>query len=125
LRLGKANAKPQAALSPRNSPMNRNDLWTRRSVLRLAGAGAVGVLAAPHIAAKDEAAKGNVKQSICRWCYGKIPLEKLAEEAKKIGYQSIELLLPDEYLKIKPFGLTCAMIGGADIANGLNRKKNH
>ncbi len=107
--------------------MSHNDLWTRRSVLRLAGAGAAAVLAAPHIAAKDEgpAVKGNVKQSICRWCYSKIPLEKLAEEAKKIGYQSIELLLPDEYLKIKPFGLTCAMIGGADIANGLNRKENH
>jgi hydroxypyruvate isomerase len=78
-------------------------------------------------AAADETPKikGNIKQSVCRWCYGRIPLEKLATAAKKMGYQSIELLLPDEYLKIKPLGMTCAMIGGADIVNGLNRKENH
>ncbi|NBO92797.1 MAG: hydroxypyruvate isomerase [Planctomycetia bacterium] len=69
--------------------------------------------------------KGNIKQSICRWCYGRIKLPELAQEAKKIGYQSIELLSPNEVLEVKKFGLTCAILGGADIANGLNRKENH
>jgi len=105
--------------------MQRNESCSRRTVLKALGVGAAGVLAAS--ARSDEApkVKGNIKQSVCRWCYGRIPLEKLARAAKAMGYQSIELLLPQEYLKIKPLGMTCAMIGGADIANGLNRKENH
>src|SRR5580692_9477974 len=96
--------------------MSNAKLPNRRSVLRTLGVGTVAALAAPRLSA-DEPAKvnGNIKQSVCRWCYGKIPLEKLAADAKKMGYQSIELLLPDEYLKIKPLGMTCAVIGGADI----------
>jgi hydroxypyruvate isomerase len=106
--------------------MPQKAIWDRRSVLRAAGLGAAGALAVASLRA-DEPAKvnGNINQSICRWCYGRIKLEDLAQSAVKIGYKSIELLLPNEYLKIKPFGLTCAMIGGADIANGLNRKENH
>jgi hydroxypyruvate isomerase len=69
--------------------------------------------------------KGNILQSVCRWCYGKVPLAKLAEEAKRIGYRSIELLTPKEALEVRKAGLTCALLGGADIANGLNRKENH
>ena len=108
--------------------MQRSESLSRRSVLKALGAGAVtasAVTAAAHAAADEKKIKGNIKQSVCRWCYGSIPLEKLAAAAKKMGYKSIELLLPDEYLKIKPLGMTCAMIGGADIANGLNRKENH
>ncbi len=69
--------------------------------------------------------KGNILQSVCRWCYGKIPLAKLADEASRMGYRSIELLGPKEALEVKKAGLTCAVLGGADIANGLNRKENH
>lgn len=98
----------------------------RRSVLRTLGVGTVAALAAPHVTADEPArVNGHIKQSVCRWCYNKIPLEKLASSAKTMGYQSIELLSPTEYLQIKPLGMTCAVIGGADIANGLNRKENH
>jgi hydroxypyruvate isomerase len=110
--------------------MLKRDLWDRRGLLMAVGAGVVGTLAAARPAPgaptdEPHQVKGNIKQSICRWCYGKIPLKMLATEAQKMGYKSIELLLPEEYLEIKPLGLTCAMIGGADIANGLNRKANH
>src|SRR5262249_23563313 len=70
--------------------------------------------------------KGHIKQSICRWCYGRISLEKLAEEGKKIGYQSVELLSPEEIKKVKEFGLTCAVMRcKSGIVSGLNRKENH
>jgi hydroxypyruvate isomerase len=109
--------------------MSERELWSRRGALRAAGAGVLGALAAPALRAEPDAEayqpKGNIKQSVCRWCYGKIPLKELAAAAAKMGYKSIELLLPQEYLEIKPLGLTCAMIGGADIANGLNRPENH
>jgi len=106
--------------------MQREPLLNRRALLGAAGAGALGVLAAPHVSGADTpATKGRIKQSVCRWCYGGIPLEKLAEEAKKIGYQSIELLTIDEYKVVKPHGLTCAMLGRVSIENGLNRKEFH
>jgi hydroxypyruvate isomerase len=50
----------------------------------------------------------------------------LAEEAKRIGYRSIELVTPEEFPKLKPFGLTCAMLSGAcQIDDCLNRTENH
>jgi hydroxypyruvate isomerase len=113
--------------------MMREQRVSRRAVLQMAGwaaTGAVGALAVSHLqtatGADDQVKiKGNIKQSICRWCYSKIPLKKLAAAAKKMGYQSIELLGPDEYKEIKPLGLTCAMIRCASIPDGLNRKENH
>jgi hydroxypyruvate isomerase len=99
-------------------------LPSRRSAL-LAGAAGVGALAAARGADEAPKAKGNIKQSVCRWCYGKIPLEKLAAEAKKIGYQSVELLGPKDVPVVKQFGLTCAMMSCRSIADGLNRKANH
>jgi hydroxypyruvate isomerase len=99
----------------------------RRSALGALGATVAGSLAVTSATAADDASKpkGNLKQSICRWCYGRMPLEQLCAIAKKLGYQSIELLLPPEILKVKEAGLTCAVVGGADIAKGLNRKENH
>jgi hydroxypyruvate isomerase len=102
----------------------------RRSFLQLTGTGAVGALAlsgsrADVLAGETVKSKGHIKQSVCRWCYGKIPLKDLAAAVKKMGYQSVELLFPDEYKEIKPLGLTCAMIRCASIADGLNRKENH
>ena len=102
------------------------DLPDRRSTLRNLGAGVVGATLASSLALGDTPkAKGNIRQSLCRWCYSGIKLEKLCEVAKKIGYQSIELLSPDEAKKVKAAGLTCALMGGADIAKGLNRKEYH
>jgi hydroxypyruvate isomerase len=111
--------------------MSRDQLWDRRSVLKAAGAGVAGALAARPLRAASAAPKpakpvrGNIKQSVCRWCYGDIPLKKLAAEAKKMGFVSIELLRPEEYKEIKPLGMTCAMISCSSIADGLNRKENH
>ncbi len=107
--------------------MNR-DHMSRRDVLKATGAGMAGVMAVPELHAADAPTtpKGNIKQSVCAWCYSRIPLDKLAEEAKKIGYQSVELLGFNEIKKVKQIGLTCAVMKTAvSIADGLNRKENH
>jgi hydroxypyruvate isomerase len=105
--------------------MSRN-LWNRRSVIQTLGGAAAFSLSQPLFATDDPVKiKGNIKQSVCRWCYGKVPLEKLAAEAAKIGYKSVELLGPDEYKVVKQAGLTCAVLRCASIADGLNRKENH
>ncbi len=82
---------------------------------------AIGVFATPT----ENKPKGNIKQSICRWCYSRFDLPKLCAVAKKIGYSSIELLSPAEYKTVKEAGLSCAMIRCASIENGLNRTANH
>src|SRR5438046_294542 len=107
--------------------MQRNPQWNRRSALQALGAGALGTFTTSCLQADTPApkAKGNIKQSICRWCYGGIKVDRLAEEAVKLGFKSVELLTIDEYKVIKPYGLTCAMLGRVSIADGLNRTKNH
>jgi hydroxypyruvate isomerase len=110
--------------------MKRTPQPTRRSALQALGAGVAGALAVTHLPAVHSAEpakpKGRLKQSICRWCYGGIKLEELAVKGKAIGYQSIELITPEEYKVIKPLGLTCAVLRCATgIVDGLNRKENH
>src|SRR5437588_7098755 len=107
--------------------MNDRTACTRRSALKL-GAGTLATASLSPLMQADEPAKGkgHIKQSVCRWCYSGVPLEKLAEAAKRIGYQSIELISPDEYKVVKKFGLTCAVMRCASgIKNGLNRTENH
>ena len=101
-------------------------LWNRRYVLQAVGAGVLGTVTGAALRAEEKPdIKGRIKQSVCKWCYGKLPLEKLAEEVKKIGYRSVELLLPGEFEVVKKAGLTCGILGGASISEGLNRKENH
>ena len=100
--------------------------WNRRYVLQALSAGALGAVTGGALRAEEKPGiKGRIKQSVCKWCYGKLPLEKLAEEVKKIGYRSVELLLPGEFDVVKKAGLTCGLLGGASISEGLNRKENH
>ena len=41
--------------------------------------------------------KGQIKQSVSRWCYQKIPLDDLCAYAAQIGLKAVDLLKPDEY----------------------------
>jgi hydroxypyruvate isomerase len=78
------------------------------------------------LATESPKPKKRIKQSVCRWCYGRIDLDRLAERAARIGYQSIELLGPDEIRQVKKHGLTCAVMRcQSGIVNGLNRTENH
>lgn len=111
--------------------MNSHRLITRRTLMQTAGAGAAAVFAAAGLHAgmadEDYRAKGQLKQSVCRWCYSKIPLEALAAHSAKIGLKSVELLKMDEFKVVKPLGLTCAMLSppGNSIPDGLNRPEFH
>jgi hydroxypyruvate isomerase len=102
---------------------------TRRSVLGGAAAAAVAGIAAPPLLAADGggpvATKGNIRQSVCKWCYDKIPLEQLAIEGKKMGLVAIDLLGPNDFDTLKKHGLVCSMTNSHPIHPGLNKKKNH
>jgi hydroxypyruvate isomerase len=98
----------------------------RRTALKAAGAATFGALVTPTLIADEVSKKAGLKQSVCRWCYNGIPIDKLAAECAKLGYKSVELLgQPDEVAKVKSHGLTCAVYGKTDIVHGLNREQYH
>ena len=96
-----------------------------------AAAASVAVSLSERLSAADEAAgaalKGKVNHSVCKWCYPKISLEDLCVAGKKMGLQSIELLLAEDFPTLKKHDLICAMVSGVPggIPKGLNRIENH
>jgi len=67
-----------------------------------------------------------LRQSVSRWCYGRIPIDDLCEAAKSYGYRSVELLSEPDWATPKKHGLTCAMANGfGTIPVGFNRPSNH
>ena len=70
---------------------------------------------------------GRLKQSVSRWCYGKIPMPEFCEAVKGMGLTAIDLLQPEEWQIVADHGLLCSMAyaGGGSIPDGLNNKANH
>lgn len=90
----------------------------------IAATGALAAGTSPAVGAKP--AKGRIKQSVCRWCFGGVKLEDLCQKAKEIGIQSVELLGEKEWHIPAQHGLTCAVANGPTaIGNGYNRVENH
>jgi hydroxypyruvate isomerase len=102
---------------------------SRRSVLGLgaaAGAGALVSAASGQAAVRERVIrKGRLRQSVCRWCYGDLPLERLVVAAKEMGLLSVELLRPEELPVVAEHGLACAMVSTHGITRGLNRRQHH
>ena len=75
--------------------------------------------------------KGRINHSVCKWCYGKVPLEELCQQGKTMGLTSIELLGPADWPVLKNYGMTCAMTTNASldglggIAKAFNRLEHH
>jgi hydroxypyruvate isomerase len=71
--------------------------------------------------------KGQIKQSVSRWCYKQIALDDLCAYAAQIGLKGIDLLNPEEYEIPGRHGLVCSMAyaGGGEIPTAMNRAENH
>ena len=78
-------------------------------------------------AGRPVVAKGRLKQSVCRWCYAKIPLPEFFKAVADMGLTAVDLLTEKEWPIAREHGLICSMgsgVGGS-IADGLNVKANH
>ena len=109
-----------------------NKLSRRSALTTLAGSAALvgaGVLRTSTIHAADATPvklKGNIKHSVSKWCYGKIPLDQFCKAVKAMGIESVELLGENEWPVVKENGLVCAMCNGPDsIPYGWNRVDHH
>ena len=71
--------------------------------------------------------KGNINHSVCRWCYGGIPLEELCAGAKKMGIVAIDLVGPKDWPVLQKHGLYSSMCNGAEInlEDGWNHTEFH
>ncbi|MEJ7588444.1 MAG: TIM barrel protein, partial [Ferruginibacter sp.] len=73
--------------------------------------------------------KGNINHSVCQWCYGSIPLEKLCQAVKEIGFGAIDLIGPKDWPMLQKYGLYSSMCynggKGNGIPDGFNNKTFH
>jgi len=88
----------------------------RRNVIKTMALGS-GALAIPKVdftskSNELEPLKGNINHSVCQWCFSNIPLETLAQEAKKIGLIGIDLIGAEGWDTLKKYGLTSTMCYG-------------
>ncbi len=105
-----------------------NGKISRRTALK-SGLAVSALASWPSIANAEDAAatKKRVRQSVCRWCYQKMPIDDLCAAAAQMGLFGIDLLNPDEYEVPRRHGLICTM-GYADagtIPEAMNRTEHH
>ena len=88
--------------------------FSRRTALKSIAGGTAAVGAALTLPARGQAAegkvKGNIRHSVCKWCYRGVSLDKLAAKAASLGMESVELLNPPEFAAMQKHGLICAMV---------------
>src|SRR3981081_225585 len=114
-----------------NGPMSasgRKGIRGRVAVAAGAGLGATTVMARVAGAVPSGAWRpdSRLKQSVSRWCYGKIALDELCVAARGIGLSAIDLLDEKDWAIPPKYGLVCAMANGfGSIPRGFNRPDNH
>jgi len=117
-----------------NEETNHQDTITRRTfglgAVSAVAAGAAVSVAMPnmqklHAAEPVDAKKGKLKQSVCKWCYGKISLEEMCKEAVKLGLVGIDLLKPEDFPMLQSHGLVCTMVSSHSLSDGLCDEKYH
>ena len=71
--------------------------------------------------------KGNINHSVCKWCYGDIPLDEFAIEIKKMGITGVDLIGPKDWHILKKNNLDSTMCNGAEISltEGFNDPQYH
>lgn len=71
--------------------------------------------------------KGKINHSVCKWCYGDIPLDEFAIKIKEIGITGIDLIGPKDWHILKKHNLDSTMCNGAEISltEGFNHQQYH
>ena len=67
---------------------------------------------------------GRILQTVCQWCYPKMPLDELCAAAAKIGCKGIDLVNPPDWPTLKKHNLVGTMTPSHSIEKGLNRREN-
>ncbi len=105
---------------------------SRRSLLKSfafgAAAAAVPTSLLAQTAEEIEAltVKGDIRQSVSKWCFGKIPMDEFCKICKKIGMVGIDLVGPNDWDTVNKHDMIVTMGNGVgNIPKGFNRLENH
>ncbi len=115
------------------TPGDERSMWNRRDVLAAAGTAAVAVLGgeAHGLAVADKAGDeavvrhGRIRQSVSMMALRGMKLEQAAPILARLGLKGVDLLSPDQWPALKPYGLICTMTRTHALTKGLNRKEHH
>jgi hydroxypyruvate isomerase len=115
---------------PHHHPADAAQMPRRRLLQSAAGAALLAVAPTNGRAAESATAdykiqNGRIRQSIVAWCFKPLDVAALIPIAKKIGYQSIELVPAKEWPKLKQAGLTCAIGSSHGFAKGFAHTEEH
>ncbi|MFN7539440.1 MAG: hydroxypyruvate isomerase family protein [Bacteroidota bacterium] len=104
----------------------------RRKLIKNMLAGSAAIAATPLLGLQSVREdrlplKGNIKHSVCRWCFGDMPLEQLCVAAKEMGLVGIDLVGPKDWGVLKQHQLISTMCNGAEISltKGWNNLQYH
>ena len=101
----------------------------RRAAVGLLGAAVLGFQAEARARPGPRFSVGRLKQSVCRWPFQAIPLPDLCRAAAGLGLAAIDLLGPDDWPRVREYGLVCSMgypaIRRDFIETGFNDPANH
>ena len=102
---------------------------SRREAILATGAAGIGSLFAEQRQEGGQKVvhQARLKQSVCRWCYNKIPLAEFCRGVADLGLTAMDLLPPADWETARQFGLTCSMgtVSAGTIPNGLNNPAHH
>ena len=112
--------------------MKENTTVTRRAAMgALAGTVGAACLASGASCAQEAAPAaaaggGRIRQSVSRWCYGKIPMDEFCAAIKGMGIHGMDLVGPDDWDAVLKNGVEVALsTGPGDIKDGWNDPANH
>lgn len=77
--------------------------------------------------AETQAWKGKIHHSVCRWCFGELPLEALCKALAAMGVKALDLVGENDWAILQKYGITCSMVNGAELnlVDGFNAPKFH
>ncbi len=110
---------------------------SRRKLIKNIAGGAATLSMAPLVSSftapssyDDSSAmnlKGNIRHSVCKWCYDSIPFDEFCAAVKKMGVKAVDLVSAKDWPTLKKYGLYSSMCNGAEInlVDGFNDKQFH
>lgn len=74
-----------------------------------------------------EGFKGDVKQSVSKWCFNSIPLGEFCDICKSMGLVGVDLISPQDWATVREHDMIVTMgsIPEVEIRVGINRTENH
>jgi hydroxypyruvate isomerase len=93
----------------------------------IAGSVAIRPLRANAFTVRENALKGNVKHSVCRWTFDHLSLDDLCKLVQQIGFNAIDLVGPKDWHTLQQYGIDSSMCNGAELnlVDGFNDPQFH